>query len=92
VISGTFDILTDMVIFAGFLFYGLLAIAFIKMKRKGMISSKVFGYPIIQVIIILFSLTLIINTIATHPLQSLIGLGLMFTGVPFYYYFKNKIT
>jgi len=92
VISGTFDILTDMVIFAGFLFYGLLAIAYIKMKRKGMISSKVFGYPIIQVIIILFSLTLIINTIATHPLQSLIGLGLMFTGVPFYYYFKNKIT
>ena len=92
VISGTFDILTDMVIFAGFLFYGLLAIAFIKMKQKGMISSKAFGYPIIQVIIILFSLTLIINTIATHPLQSLIGLGLMFTGVPFYYYFKNKIT
>ena len=92
VISGTFDILTDMVIFAGFLFYGLLAIAFIKMKQKGMISSKVFGYPIIQVIIILFSLTLIINTIATHPLQSLIGLGLMFTGVPFYYYFKKKIT
>lgn len=92
VISGTFDILTDMVIFAGFLFYGLLAIAFIKMKKKGMISSKVFGYPIIQVIIILFSLMLIINTIATHPLQSLIGLGLMFTGVPFYYYFKNKIT
>ena len=92
VISGTFDILTDMVIFAGFLFYGLLAIAFIKMKQKGMISRKAFGYPIIQVIIILFSLTLIINTIATHPLQSLIGLGLMFTGVPFYYYFKNKIT
>lgn len=92
VISGTFDILTDMVIFAGFLFYGLLAIAFIKMKQKGMISSKVFGYPIIQVIIILFSLTLIINTISTQPLQSLIGLGLMFTGVPFYYYFKKKIT
>lgn len=92
VISGTFDILTDMVIFAGFLFYGLLAIAFIKMKQKGMISRKAFGYPIIQVIIILFSLTLIINNIATHPLQSLIGLGLMFTGVPFYYYFKNKIT
>lgn len=92
VISGTFDILTDMVVFAAFLFYGLLAIAFIKMKQKGMISSKVFGYPIIQSIIILFSLTLIINTIATHRFQSLIGLGLIITGVPFYFYFKKKIT
>ena len=92
VVSGTFDILTDMVIFAGFLFYGLLAIAFIKMKKKGRISNKVFGYPVIQGIIILFSVTLIINTIVSQPLQSLIGLGLMFTGVPFYYYFKKKIT
>ncbi|MEP6724951.1 MAG: amino acid permease, partial [Bacteroidota bacterium] len=32
VVSGTFDILTDMVIFATFLFYGLLAAALIKMK------------------------------------------------------------
>ena len=92
VVSGTFDILTDMVIFAGFLFYGLLAIAFIKLKKKGRISNKVFGYPVIQGIIILFSVTLIINTIVSQPLQSLIGLGLMFIGVPFYYYFKKKIT
>ena len=35
VMSGTFDILTNMVVFASFLFYGLLAIAFIKMKQKG---------------------------------------------------------
>ena len=40
VISGTFDMLTDMVIFAGFLFYGLLAVAVIKMKQKGINKSK----------------------------------------------------
>lgn len=91
VVSGTFDILTDMVIFAGFIFYGLLAIAFIKMKKKGRISNKVFGYPFIQGIIILFSVTLIINTIVSQPVQSLLGLGLMFTGVPFYYYFKKNM-
>ena len=90
VISGTFDMLTDMVIFAGFLFYGLLAVALLKMKRKGLIKVKVIGYPVIPVIIILFSAALIINTIMVQPKQSLIGMGLVLSGVPFYYYFKTN--
>ena len=90
VISGTFDMLTDMVIFAAFLFYGLLAVALLKMKRKGLIKVKVIGYPVIPVIIILFSAALIINTIMVQPKQSLIGMGLVLSGVPFYYYFKTN--
>ena len=90
VVSGTFDILTEMVIFANFLFYGLLAIALIKMKRNGKITMKITGYPFIQIIIMLFSLTLIINTTITQPKQSLTGLGLMLSGIPFYYYFKMR--
>jgi len=90
VISGTFDMLTDMVIFAGFLFYGLLAVAVIKLKRKGVIKVKVIGYPIIPVIIILFSMALIFKTVMVQPKQSLIGLGLVLTSVPFYYYFKKQ--
>jgi APA family basic amino acid/polyamine antiporter len=90
VLSGTFDMLTDMVIFAGFLFYGLLAVAVIKMKRKGVIKVKVIGYPVIPVIIILFSIALIVNTVMVQPKQSLIGLGLVLTSVPFYYYFKRR--
>jgi APA family basic amino acid/polyamine antiporter len=90
VISGTFDILTDMVIFAGFLFYGLLAVALIKMKRKGLVKTNVIGYPVIPIIIILFSVALVINTIMVQPKQSLIGLLLVLTGVPFYYWFGRS--
>lgn len=90
VVSGTFDILTDMVIFAGFLFYALIAVALIKMKRNGTIQVKVIGYPVIPILFILFSTALIINTFYIHFLQSLIGLGLVLIGVPFYYYFKKK--
>ena len=92
VVSGTFDILTDMVIFAGFLFYGLLAVALIKMKRKGLIKTNVIGYPVIPIVIILFSFALVINTIIVQPKQSAIGLLLVLTGVPFYYYFRKKQT
>jgi basic amino acid/polyamine antiporter, APA family len=90
VVSGTFDILSDMVIFANFLFYGLLAVALIKMKKAGKIKIKVIGYPVIQIILILFSLSLILNTIVNQPKQTLAGIGLILIGVPFYYYFRKK--
>ncbi len=90
VLSGTFDILTDMVIFAGFLFYALVAVALFKMKRKGMIKAKLIGYPFVPVILILFSTALIINTFMVHTKYSLIGVGLILTGVPLYFYFKRK--
>jgi APA family basic amino acid/polyamine antiporter len=90
VITGTFDLLTDMVVFATFLFYGLLALGLIKMKRKGIITTKVIGYPVIPLIIILFSMTLVVNTIIAQPKQTLTGLLLVLSGLPFYYYFKYK--
>ncbi len=92
VISGTFDILTDMVIFAGFLFYALLAVALLKMKRKGIIKVKVIGYPVVPIILILFSTALIINTFMVQLKYSLIGVGLILIGVPLYYYFKRNET
>lgn len=90
VISGTFDILTDMVIFAGFLFYALMAWGLIKMKRKGIITAKVIGYPFVPVIFILFSIVLIVNTVIVQPKQSVIGFVLLLSGLPVYYYFKRK--
>ncbi|MEO6220459.1 MAG: amino acid permease [Ginsengibacter sp.] len=90
VLSGTFDMLTDMIIFAGFFFYVLLAWALIKMKRNGTINSKVIGYPLVPVFIILFAMALLVNTIFIQPKQTLFGIALMLSGVPFYYYFKRQ--
>jgi len=91
-VSGSFDMLTDMVIFASFLFYGLLAIALIKLKRNGTIKAKVTGYPVIPVIYLLFSVAFCLNTFWAQPKQSALGILLILTGVPFYYYFKKKNT
>ena len=90
VLTGTFDILTNLVIFAGFFFYLLLGWGLIRMKRKGAIISRVIGYPVLPVVIILFSVALIANTLIVQPLQSLAGLALVLSGVPFYFYFKKK--
>ncbi len=89
-ITGTFDLLTDLIIFASFLFYGLLSWGLIKMKRDRIIAARVVGYPVIPAIIILFSFALTINTVMVQPKQSAIGMLLVLSGIPFYYYFKRR--
>jgi APA family basic amino acid/polyamine antiporter len=90
ILSGTFDQLTDMLIFAAFLFYALGAIAVIKLKRKRP-EIKTYGYPFVPVLFILFCIVIIGNSIYSRPWESLIGLGLILTGVPLYFYFRSKL-
>lgn len=90
IVSGTFERLTDLVIFATFLFYGLLAVAVLKMKRRGRIPGPVPGFPFVQIVLILFALTFTSHTLVTQPIQSLLGFGLILTGLPFFVYFRRQ--
>jgi APA family basic amino acid/polyamine antiporter len=90
VCSGTFDQITNLVIFASYAFFALATWGLVKMKLKKVITSKVIGYPVIPFIIILFCIALVINTIITQTEASIIGLLLILSGVPLYLYFKNK--
>lgn len=93
VVSGTFDILTDTVIIVEFLFFILLGWGLIKMKREGKITAKVIAYPFSPIILILFSIGLVVNTIIVEPIQSVAGLIFTFSGIPLYYYYtkRNKL-
>ena len=90
VCSGTFDQLTNLVIFASYAFFALATWGLVQMKMKGRIQSKVIGYPVIPFIIILFCIALVINTIITQTEASIIGLLLILSGIPLYLYFKKK--
>lgn len=93
VLSGTFDQLTDMIIFAVFVFYGATALGVFILRKKMPTANrpyKVWGYPIVPAIVILFSAILFINTIITQPREAGIGLALMLTGVPMWYWFNRK--
>ena len=93
VLSGTFDQLTDMIIFAVFVFYGATALGVFILRKKMPDANrpyKVWGYPIVPAIVILFSAGLFINTIREQPREAAIGSALMLTGVPMWYWFKRK--
>lgn len=94
VLSGTFDQLTDMIIFSVFLYYGATTLGVFILRKKMPDAPrpyKVFGYPIVPAIVILFCAVLFINTIFARPREAAIGVVLMLTGVPLYYYFKSKL-
>ena len=70
VLSGTFDQLTDMIIFAVFVFYGATALGVFILRKKMPDAPrpyKVWGYPVVPAIVILFSAGLFINTIVASP-------------------------
>jgi len=90
IFSGTYDVLTNMVIFTGFAFYLLNAVGLIKMKRKKVIKEKILGYPLAPILFILFTGIFLVGILISYPRQSLTGSALLLTGVPFYFYFKKK--
>jgi basic amino acid/polyamine antiporter, APA family len=93
VLSGTFDQLTDMLIFAVYIFYGATAFG-VFILRKRMPDAyrpyKVWGYPVVPAVFILFCIGLFFNTIATRPREAIIGMILILSGIPVYLYMQRK--
>ena len=93
VLSGTFDQLTDMIIFSVFIFYGATALGVYVLRHR--IPDvhrpyKVWGYPVVPAVFILFCVGLFFNTIITRPREAAIGLILIFSGIPVYFFLKRK--
>ena len=92
VLSGTFDQLTDMIIFAVFIFYGATTLGVFILRRRMPDAHrpyKVWGYPFVPAIFILFCIGLFFNTIITRPREAAIGLILIFLGIPVYFLLKK---
>lgn len=95
VFSGSFDQLTDMVIFAIFIFYGATAVGVFILRKKMPDAHrpyKVWGYPVVPAIFIVFCIGLLVNTFITQPREAIFGLLLMATGIPLFLWFKGKQT
>ena len=77
VLSGTFDQLTDV---------------FILRRRLPDMHRpyKVWGYPFVPAIFILFCIGLFFNTIVTRPREAAIGMILIFSGIPVYFFLRRR--
>ena len=92
-ISGTYDTLTDSVIFASWLFYGLVAGALFVFRRTRPDASGGYrapGSPFIPIVFMLATLALIINTFIATPRQALYAAATLILGLPFYWYWARR--
>jgi APA family basic amino acid/polyamine antiporter len=93
VLSGTFDQLTDMIIFAVFIFYSATSLGVIILRYKMPDAHrpyKVWGYPVVPIVFILFCIGLFINTVVARPREAAIGMTLILAGIPVFLYLQRK--
>jgi basic amino acid/polyamine antiporter, APA family len=86
-LTGTFEELTNLFIFAGWIFYGLAVVALFRMRRTEPDLPRPYrcwGYPWVPGIFVAGALALTVNIWFDRPGRSSIGLLLILAGLPFY--------
>jgi APA family basic amino acid/polyamine antiporter len=89
-LSGSFDDLTDAVVFASWLFYALNTGTVLRLRRREPDRDRPFrvpGFPIVPLVFIGLAILLIANTIWTSPRPSAMGLGATALGGVVYFIF-----
>ncbi|GAC1476838.1 MAG: amino acid permease [Steroidobacteraceae bacterium] len=93
-LTGSYDTLTDSVIFASWLFYGLVTAAlFVFRTRMPDVPRpyRAIGYPVIPLLFLCATAALLINTFVAAPAQALRGVVLLAAGLPFYWYWSSRL-
>jgi APA family basic amino acid/polyamine antiporter len=94
-LSGTFDQLTDYVVFSAWIFYAMITGVVFKLRRtrpNAVREYKALGYPVLPAIFIILGVLLLINTVITSPKSTAIGLTFILSGIPVFYFFKKSVT
>ena len=90
--SGSYQRLFTDVIFTAWIFYGLAVAAVVVLRHTQPQLHRAFtvpGYPWLSVLFCLAAAGVILSTLIERPIRASLGLGLVATGVPVYF-FCNK--
>jgi APA family basic amino acid/polyamine antiporter len=92
-LTGTFEELTNLFIFAGWIFYGFAVLALFRLRKTEPDMPRPYrcwGYPWVPGIFVLSALALTFNIWLQRPGRSTLGLLLILAGLPFYHWWENK--
>jgi APA family basic amino acid/polyamine antiporter len=89
-LSGSFDTLTDYVIFGSWIFYGLVTASIFLFRRRQPHAERPYrawGYPVVPILFLIVAGFLLFMTLMTTPWRAIAGLALIAAGLPVYYFF-----
>ena len=91
--TGSFDQLTDMLIFVSWIFYGMGAYGVFVLRKKMPNAErpyKAFGYPVLPAFFVLFSAFFVGFSIWYNVRNAVFGLLLVAIGIPLYFWFRKQ--
>jgi basic amino acid/polyamine antiporter, APA family len=87
-LTGGYLHLITMSQFANWIFFTMVVLSVVVLRRKHPEwprPYKVLAYPVPVIVFVLVSSVFVLNTLVESPISSLMGLGLLALGVPFYF-------
>jgi len=92
-VSGSYDTLTDSVVFVSWAFYGL-SMASLFIFRRTLPDEprpyRALGYHVVPLIFLLVTAALLVNTFIAAPRQALQGVAVLLAGLPLYWWWSRK--
>jgi APA family basic amino acid/polyamine antiporter len=92
VATGTFRALFTRVTYTEWIFFGLLAVGLIVLRRRPDVKREwsMWGAPALPALFAAGSFAIVINQVLHDPKESAIGLGLVLAGLPVYYLWGRR--
>jgi len=93
VATGTYKELFTRVVYTEWIFFAFMAFGLFLLRRRSNIirQYKIWGYPVVPAVFIISSLAIVANQVISDPRESVIGLSIIFTGIPVYLLWAKKI-
>jgi APA family basic amino acid/polyamine antiporter len=98
VLTGTYAQLVDYVVFADWIFFGLAGLSLFVFRRRQALSRRprqtfaTPGYPLVPGLFVLVSAAIVISVLWANPVRSGIGVVLLLTGMPAYWFWSRGKT
>jgi basic amino acid/polyamine antiporter, APA family len=103
IISGSFDMLADMMVFISWIAYGMGAVGIFMLRKKMPHAErpyKIWLHPFVTLLFIIFTAFFLVITVYNDVtnyinhrqpvVNSLLGILITLAGIPFYFYFRKK--
>lgn len=92
-LSGTYEELYSLFVFAAWIFFALTAIALIRLSVKEptlLRPCRAWGYPLSPLIFLIAAVALTVNLWMVRPMRSTLGLLVILGGIPFFYRWRKS--
>lgn len=92
-VSGTYEQILGYVVSVDFIFFGLTGLALFVFRRRLKDAAPSFrtpGHPVTTAIFILACWVVVAGTIVRSPIDSAIGFGILFAGLPAYLFWRSR--